>query len=128
MASLDSTFLIDILRRVPSAVEHLDRLEASREPRFITPPAAAEVMVGAHVLGGRSLRIAEEMLGSLQWLEFDQESSRMAGRIGAELIARGEPLGAADLFIAAISLRHRQRLITRDRGLARVPGLQVESY
>ncbi len=128
MASLDSTFLIDLLRRVPSAVEHLDRLESSRELRFITPPAAAEVWVGAHVLGGRSLRIAEELLGSLQWLEFDQESCRLAGRIGAELIARGEPLGAADLFIAATSLRHRQRLVTRDRGFARVPGLQVESY
>ncbi len=128
MASLDSTFLIDLLRRVSPAVEHLDRLEASREPRFITPPAAAEVMVGAHLLGGQSLRVAEELLATLQWLEFDPESSRLAGRIGAELIARGEPLGAADLFIAATSLRHRQRLITRDRGFARVPGLQVETY
>ncbi len=67
-------------------------------------------------------------MGSLQWLEFDQEACRLAGRIGAELIDRGEPLGAGDLLIAAISLRHGQRLITRNRGFARVPGLQVESY
>ena len=128
MVSLDSTFLIDLLRRVPAAVAHLDRLEASREPRFVTPPAAAEVMVGAHGIGGQSLRVAEEMLESLQWLEFDWESCRLAGRIEADLIARGEPLSAADLFIAAVSLRHGQRLVTRDRGFARVPGLRLETY
>jgi predicted nucleic acid-binding protein len=128
MASLDSTFLIDLLRRVPSAVAHLDRLEAAHEPRFVTPPAAAEVMVGAHGIGGKSLHVAEELIASLPWLEFDRESCRLAGRIEAELIARGEPMSASDLFIAAVSLRHEQRLVTRDRGFARVPGLRVETY
>jgi predicted nucleic acid-binding protein len=128
MASLDSTFLIDLLRRVPAAVEHLDRLEGSREPRFVTPPAAAEVLVGAHGIGGRSLQVAEELLQSLQWLEFDWEACRLAGRIEAGLIAKGEPMSAADLFIAAVTLRHGQRLITRDRAFARVPGLRVETY
>ncbi len=128
MVSLDSTFLIDLLRQVPSAVERLDRLEAAREPRFVTPPAAAEVLVGAHGFGGRSLLVAEEMLQSLHWLEFDWEACRLAGRIEAGLIVRGEPMGAADLFIAAVTLRHGHRLVTRDRGFARVPGLQVETY
>ena len=128
MVSLDSTFIIDLLRRVPSAVKLLDRLEADRDPRFVTPPAAAEVMVGAYGFGGKSLRVAESLLKSLQWLEFDWEACQLAGRIEAELIARGEPIGASDLFIAAVSLRHGQRLITRDRGFARVPGLHVETY
>jgi predicted nucleic acid-binding protein len=128
MASLDSTYLIDLLRRDPSAVAHLDRLEASHEPRCVAPPAAAEVMVGAHGLGGRSLRVAEELLRSLQWLEFDWEACRLAGRIGAELINRGEPMSASDLFIAAVTLRYGHRLVTRDRGFARVPGLRVETY
>ena len=128
MASLDSTFLIDLLRRVPSAVERLERLEASREPRCVTPPAAAEVLVGAHGLGGKALKSAEELLQSLQWLEFDWESCELAGRIEAELIDRGEPMGAPDLFIAAVTLRHGQRLVTRDRGFARIRGLHVETY
>jgi tRNA(fMet)-specific endonuclease VapC len=128
MASLDSTFLIDLLRRVPSAVDRLERLESSREARCVTPPAAAEVMVGAHGLGGSSLRSAEELLRSLQWLEFDWKCCDLAGRIEADLIARGEPMGAADLFIAAVTMRHEQRLVTRDRGFARVPGLRVETY
>jgi predicted nucleic acid-binding protein len=128
MASLDSTFLIDLLRRVPSAVGRLEQLERHREPRFITPPAATEVMVGAHAFGGKSLQAAEELIRSLQWLEFDWESCRLAGRIEADLIARGEPMSASDLFIAAVSLRHGQRLITRDRGFDRIPGLKVETY
>lgn len=128
MASLDSTFLIDLLRDEPAAAARLDRLETAREPRFVTPAAAAEVMVGAHVLGGRSRRAAEDLLESLAWLEVDRESCRIAGRVGAELIARGEPLGASDLFIAAVSLRYGQPLITRDRGFTRVPGLRVETY
>ncbi|MCI4345423.1 MAG: type II toxin-antitoxin system VapC family toxin [Thermoplasmata archaeon] len=65
---------------------------------------------------------------SLQWLEFDWESCRLAGRIEADLISRGESMSASDLFIAAVSLRHGQRLITRDRGFDRVPGLKVETY
>ena len=128
MVSLDSTFLIDLLRRNAAAVKHLERLESSREPRCVTPPAAAEVMVGAHGLGGKSLRIAEEMLQSLQWLEFDWQAARLAGRVEADLVAAGEPMSASDLFIAAISLRHGHRLVTRDRGFARVPGLRVETY
>ncbi|MCI4325051.1 MAG: PIN domain-containing protein [Thermoplasmata archaeon] len=128
MASLDSTFLIDLLRGVPAAVDRLERLEKRREPRCVTPPAATEVMVGACAFGGSSLRAAEDLIRSLQWLEFDWESCRLAGRIEADLIARGEPMSAADLFIAAVSLRHGQRLLTRDRGFARVPGLKVETY
>jgi predicted nucleic acid-binding protein len=128
MASLDSTFLIDLLRRAPAAVVRLEQLEKHREPRCVTPPAATEVMVGAHGFGGTSLRAAEGLVQSLQWLEFDWESCRLAGRIEADLIARGEPMSASDLFIAAVSLRHGQRLITRDRGFDRVPGLKVETY
>jgi predicted nucleic acid-binding protein len=128
MASFDSTFLIDLLRRVPSAVDRLEQLEQHREPRYVTPPAASEVMVGAHSIGGKSLRAAEDLIRSLQWLEFDWESCRLAGRIEADLIARGEPMSASDLFIAAVSLRHGQRLITRDRGFDRVHGLKVETY
>lgn len=128
MVSLDSTYLIDLLRNVPGAVARLDKFERDYEPRCVTPPAAAEVLVGAHRFGGKSLLAAHELLHSLQWLEFDREACELAGQIEAELIERGTPLGASDLFIAAISLRHGHRLLTRDGAFARVKGLQVETY
>jgi predicted nucleic acid-binding protein len=128
VASFDSTFLIDLLSGNPEAIDRLRRLEESREPKCVTPPAAAEVLVGASRGGGENLKAAEGLLASLNWLEFDYEACRLAGRLGAELIARGEPLSGPDLFIAAISLRHGQRLLTRDRAFARVKGLSVETY
>ncbi len=128
MVSLDSSFIVDYLRGSPSALGRLERLEQAKELKWVTPPAAAEVMVGAQRIGGRPLAIAEDLLSSLHWLEFDWESCRLAGQIGADLVAQGTPLGAADLFIAAISLRHGQRLLTRDRGFARVRGLHLETY
>lgn len=106
----------------------MERLEDAKELRWVTPPAAAEVMVGAHRIGGRPLAVAEEFLSALHWLAFDWESCRLAGQLGAELVVRGSPLAAPDLFIAAITLRHGERLLTRDRGFARVRGLQLETY
>jgi predicted nucleic acid-binding protein len=85
-------------------------------------------MVGAHGFGEKPLRAAGGLIRSLPWLELDSESCRLAGRIEADLIAHGESMRASDRFIAAITLRHGQRPITRDRGFDRVPGLQVETY
>lgn len=128
MASLDTTFLIDILKNVPAAVSKARALEASGEPKCVTAPAAAEVLIGAHLQGGRALARAEELLGSLVLLDFDREAVTEAGRLGALLIERGEEMATPDLLIAAISKRHGQRLLTRDRAFARVPGLAVETY
>jgi len=74
------------------------------------------------------LERAKELLDSLVLLNFDRESYTEAGRLGALLIERGEEMSTPDLFIAAISKRHGQRLITRDRAFGRIPGLSVETY
>ncbi len=128
MVNLDTTFLVDFLHGVPSAVERFQRLESDRAVICVCAPAASEVMVGAAAGEERHRRAAEDLLGALNWLEFDWESCVLAGRIGAELSRRGEPLSAPDLFIAAISLRHHHPLLTQDRAFSRVPGLSVETY
>lgn len=128
MASLETTILIDLLRGDPDAVARVKALEAAGEPRCVTPPAVAELLIGAHRLGGAELERAEELVDSLTLLDFDVEACREAGRLGASLMARGEPMSTVDLFIAAVSKRHGQRLITRDRGFTRVRGLALETY
>ena len=95
---------------------------------MVTAPAAAEVLIGAYYLGGKEIGKAQELLDSLTLIEFDREAFHEAGRIGANLMAQGESMGAADLFIAAITRRHRQRLLTRDRSFARIRGLTLEIY
>lgn len=128
MVSLETTFLIDLLSGEAEAVKRARELEVQAETTCVTPPAAAEVLIGAYYVGGAELARAQELLESLIFLDFDLEACEEAGRIGADLIARGEALGSADLFIAAISKRHGQRLLTRDRGFSRIRGLTVETY
>ncbi len=128
MVSLDSSFVIDLLAGQRSAVDRAARLEQEGEARCITGPAASEVMVGAYRLGGRYLERARVLVDCLPVLPFDREAYHEAGRLGSDLLHRGLHLGESDLFIAAISLRHGQRLLTRDIAFSHVPGLAVESY
>lgn len=128
MASLETTFLIDLLREKPAALALARRLEERGEPKCVTAPAASEMLVGAYLKGGRAVEKARSLLGSLVLLEFDEAACLEAGQLGALLIERGEPIATPDLLIAAISKRHGQCVITRDRSFSRVPGLEVETY
>jgi len=128
VVSLDSSFLIDLLAGEVRAVTKARELDQTSESRYITAPAAAEVLLGAYRLGGSYFDRARALIDGLPLLAFDRESYHRAGQLGAELLRRGIPLGEGDLFIAAISLRHGERLLTNDRGFSRVPGLSVETY
>ena len=128
MVSLDTTFLIDLRKGVPAAIAKAAALEASGEPKCVTSPVATELLVGAYRIGGAQLARTRDLLSSLILLETDMQACEEAGRLGAELLARGETLSTPDLLIAATSMRHGQRLLTRDRTFAHVPGLHVETY
>ncbi len=128
MASLETTLLVDLLRGSPEAMAVAKALEDAGEPKCAAAPAISEMLVGAYRVGGRGLEQARALADSLTVLDFDLEACHEVGRLGASLIARGEPMSSNDLLIAAISKRHGQRLITRDRGFTRVRGLSVETY
>src|SRR5437660_10556128 len=110
MASLETTFLIDLLRDRAAAIQLAKTLDASGEPRCVTAPAAAEVLIGAHLQGGRSLERAKELLDSLVLLNFDRESYTEAGRLGALLIERVEEMSTTDLSRAPTAKRPGQRV------------------
>lgn len=128
MVSLDSSFLIDLLAGAPRAVVKAQEMDRRGEPRYITAPAASEVLVGAFRLGGVYFSRTKTLVDNLPLLPFDRPSCHEAGRLGAELAARGTPIGQSDLYIAAITLRHGERLLTRDRSFVQVPGLTIEGY
>ncbi len=128
MASLETTLLVDLLRGEPDAIAVVETLERAGEPKCAAAPAISEMLIGAYRVGGRELDQARALAESLIVLDFDLEACHEAGRLGAALMARGEPMSSNDLLIAAITKRHGQRLITRDRGFTRFRGLSVETY
>lgn len=128
MVSLDSSFLIDLLAGVEAASAHASLVESTGELAFVTAPAAAEVLVGAYRAGPSYLRKAKILIDGLPLLPFDREAYDLAGRLGAELLHRGTPIGQADLFIGAITLRHGESLLTRDTAYSKIPGLRTQSY
>lgn len=128
MVSLDSTFVIDLLRRRANAVEMATSFEDNNVPVCIAPPAAVEVLAGGHRLGGEYLQRVRALLTSLPVLPFDGEAIESTARIAADLMSRGERLSEGDLLIAGISLRHGEEVVTRDRAFGRVRGLSVRFY
>ncbi len=128
MVSLDSSFVIDLLAGDARAVDKARELDRTGEPRWITAPAATEILIGAYRLGGAYLARTRKLVDSLPLLPFDRPAYHEAGRIGSELSARGTPIAGNDLMIAAITRRHGERLLTRDASFTRVPGLAVEGY
>ena len=126
MVSLNSTYLIDLLDGEEGAVRRAQLLDREGEPRFVT--AAAEVLLGGYRMGGRYLERSQAVVDGLALLPFDREAYHEAARLGAWLSARGTPVGSADLFIAAISKRHGEAVLTRDPAFHRLPGVIVDSY
>lgn len=128
MVSLDSSFLIDLLDGHPPAVRAAQDLDRRGEPRYVCAPVASEVLIGGYQLGGAYLERTRMLVDGLPLLPFDRTAYHEAGRLGTELLDRGMVLGEADLFIAAISIRYGERLLTHDKAFTRIPRLVVESY
>lgn len=62
-------------------------------------------------------------------LPFDDRCAEIAGRVRADLKAKGTPIGGNDLLIAATALAHDAVLITHNtREFGRVVGLRLEDW
>ncbi len=128
MRCLDSTFLIDLLRGEEAAAAKMREMEGLGEGVTLPAPCLAEVLLGAHFKGGALLRDTLDVLARLDILEVDAAVAGEAGRLGAELLRRGQGLPTTDLLIAATARLHGQVLVTRDADFTRIPGLAVEGY
>lgn len=128
MRCLDSTFLIDLLKGDPAAASKMREIESLGETVSLPAPCLAEILLGAHFKGGDLLRDTLDMVARLDVLEVDAAVAGEAGRLGAELLRRGQGLPTTDLLIAAAARLSGQILVTRDTDFARIPGLAIEGY
>ena len=110
----------------------LDRLltGSGGEEVAIAAITASELLHGVHRLKGakraRSEALVERLLALLPVVDFDLSAARVHATIGAELGARGTPVGAHDLMIAATAVLLGYAIATRDlRSFPRIQGLRV---
>jgi tRNA(fMet)-specific endonuclease VapC len=127
---LDSNVCIRLINNSSSAVTA--RLAAQQpEDILVSTITQLELYYGAYrsAQRDRNLEILRRFFTQFNIINLDSEAAIIAGRIRAELAARGTPIGPYDLQIAAIALANGLILVTHNTGeFSRVNGLQIEDW
>jgi tRNA(fMet)-specific endonuclease VapC len=123
---IDTSVLVDAER--DSRV--LDQLPADAQ-HSISVITVSELLHGVHRAAPDRVRIrrqvvVEALLGAIEQLPITSHIARLHAQIWAELQAKGEIIGAHDLWIAATALAHGLTLATANAGeFERVPALDL---
>jgi predicted nucleic acid-binding protein len=124
---IDTGLLVDSERGVANP-----RVDAAigEEDRAISVITVSELLHGVHRAEGaqraRRSAFVEHLLSGMRALEISEQVARVHADIWAQLTARGEVIGAHDLWIAATALAHGMGLATGNtREFKRIPGLRL---
>ena len=135
MACLDTTILVDLIRRGSKlrtrAFQKLQELLARGEFLVTTRMNVAELYVGVERSDDpdREGELVEQVLQGVGVLDFDDTAARFFGRISAHLQEIGQPAGDMDVLIAATCMAAGHRLITRNAAhFENIPEFAVETY
>jgi predicted nucleic acid-binding protein len=130
--TVDSSFVIDILRSESAALAKDKELKDRRETKFLTTPVLYEITSGLLFTRSRSEAAAFHGLASgFPILSLDEASARRAAEIRAELLHSGKVKDHVDVMLAGITLEGGHTLVTRDKDfqdVGQVMGLNVETY
>jgi predicted nucleic acid-binding protein len=122
---LDSTVVIDLLRRRPGAIGRLQRMEAAGDIPHVCAVTVEEVTRG---LQRREDDAVIDLLEALSVAPLGVEEGRLAGYWRRTFAKRGRTLHQADCLIAAAAVGIDARLATGNRKDFPMKGLQVEDW
>ncbi|MCZ6653639.1 MAG: PIN domain-containing protein [Planctomycetota bacterium] len=130
MVCLDTSFLVDFLRGRKDAVEFLTDLQESSEAITVAAPSVFELVEAAEIARSEKEKaVIHELVSSLAVLPLDSETAWAAGRLSAELIFAGEPIGQMDTLIGAIAHHHGEPIVSKNiKHFERIPELRVQEY
>ena len=129
---LDTNVLSELLKKRPQAsvVRALGALSAT--DLYTSSICVMELRRGACAHPQSEAlwqRIQSQLLSRVQILDFGEHEAVLAGDIGAQLSARGQPVGTEDVQIAATALAHGLILATRNtRHFERIPTLRTANW
>lgn len=130
MFILDANVCIRILNHTSQNIAQRFRRHYRREIALCSI-VKAELFYGAYNSQRvqPNLELLRGILNPLTSLPFDDQCAEIAGRIRADLRAKGTPIGGNDLLIAATALAHDAVLVTHNTGeFSRVEGLRMEDW
>ncbi|MBW3583793.1 MAG: PIN domain-containing protein [Euryarchaeota archaeon] len=126
MAVLDTTFLIDLERRWPSAIKTLDDLESYAPPLRV--PAAVWVEYLSAMEPTKRDRAQRHLEEITTFEPLSKEMAQEASRLQFEMGRVGRPLAWGDLQVAATALHVGEGLVSNDQVFRGVPGLSFIEY
>lgn len=123
---LDTNAVIALLNADPSIAMVLVAPHTASIPIIVV----GELYFGAEKSGRveANLKRTEEFLSRRNILGCDNDTTHWYGRLMQQLSAKGRPIPANDVWIAAIALQHRLILLTKDKHFENVDGLQVQAW
>jgi tRNA(fMet)-specific endonuclease VapC len=127
---LDTNVCVDYLNgRFPSVTERFR--SSAPQDLCISSVVVAELRYGADRSASRhrNHRRLDVLTAEIACVDFDLAAASTYGRVRAALEARGSPIGANDMLIAAHALALGVILVTDNlREFERVEGLEIESW
>jgi tRNA(fMet)-specific endonuclease VapC len=130
---LDTNACIALVKGKPAAVRlSLQRALDAGSEVLVPTVVAFELWYGVAKSAdpeGNAKRIEAFLAGPVRLLPFEDEDARTAGQVRAALEIAGKPIGAYDVLIAGLALRHQLKLVTANaKEFARVKGLVWEDW
>jgi tRNA(fMet)-specific endonuclease VapC len=121
----DTSWVVEHFRGNQEVTDRLNSL--GNEVVSISIITVAELYVGAYRSSNltRTLSAVRDFIGKVVVLDINDDICLRFGREKAVLLDKGQPIGDADLLIAATALHHGLTLLTRDLDFERIDDLQT---
>lgn len=130
MVLVDTSFIVDLMRGDPEAVEKAKELEESSGEIHVPMPVIFELWEGIE-RSETSLKEEDKVmrvLDSFLEISFDKEHAKIAGRKSGELVKEGVVLDPIDLMVGAMSICEGEALVTRDEDFEKISDTVIENY
>jgi tRNA(fMet)-specific endonuclease VapC len=124
---IDTEMLVDLERGV--VIPEVENAIGDQD-RAISVITVSELLHGVHRASGaqrtRRRAFVEHLLGGMRAIEITEQIARVHADVWAQLAAKGQLIGAHDLWIAATAVTHGMSVATGNADeFLRVPGLRV---
>jgi len=127
----DTSFLVDVLRGDPDALEVLELVERANRPEKVASITSLELYEGVRrsQKPEAEKRTVLDVLDSKHVIPADHGIMRRAGELSGQLIDDGHRIDREDCIIAATAIQENDAVLTRNVAhFDRIANLDVETY